>query len=70
MSNAEFSELIRAEEAAEVAHKADPADPEKLDRYLLAYRARRSGLDAVQRQRYAEKYPCVQFERMPDEHLL
>lgn len=70
MSNAEFTELIKAEETAEAEHNADPADPGKLERYLLAYRARRNGLETRQRQQYVEKYPCVQFERLPNEGLL
>jgi hypothetical protein len=70
MSNAEFSELVIAAQTAEQAHKADPANAEKLDQYFRAYRAYRHGLEKRQDRMYAEAYPVVQFERQPDEGLL
>jgi hypothetical protein len=66
MTDQEYTDLRHAEELAQADHIADPDNKEKFDRwYALADKRARS-----REERRREKYPVVQFERVPDEGLL
>ena len=66
MSTSDFADIVIEEKAAREELAGDPLNPQKFDRWVLAFRNHRVALGIRQRASYAERYPCVQFERVSD----